>query len=67
MRLEGSQDFEGRGQNSDNAIVTPKKEILRARAGTADFVVFEERLALVVGGAELVDLEEIERFPLYFP
>lgn len=64
VRLENPQDLKGRGDDSDKAIITSKKEILRSRADTADFVVFEEGLALVVRWVDLADFEEIECLPL---
>lgn len=64
VRLESAQDLEGRRENSHDAIVAPKKEVLGPRAHAADFAVLEESLALIVGRVDLADLEEIERFPL---
>lgn len=43
-----------------------QEEILRAGAYTAYFIVLEEGSALAVGGLDLVNFEEIERFPLLF-
>ena len=42
VRSEGLQDLEGRREDSHEAIVAAKKEVLRARADTADLVVLEE-------------------------
>ncbi len=64
VRLESAQDLEGWRENSHNAIVAPKKEVLGPRAHAADFAVLEESLALIVGRVDFADLEEIERFPL---
>lgn len=62
--LESSQDFKGRRDDSDAAIVASKEQALRTRADAAYFVTVEERFALVVGRLDLADLEEIERLPL---
>ena len=62
---ERLKDFEGGGDDSDGAIVATKEEAFRTGAHTADFVSVEEGLALLVGGIDLADLEEIERLPLY--
>jgi len=63
--LEGTHDLEGWGKNADNAIEAAEKEAFRAGADAADLVALKERLALIVRGVDLADLEEIECFPLY--
>lgn len=46
--------------------MAPDEEILGARADTANFVLLEEALGLVIGWLYLANLEEIEGFPLRF-
>ena len=66
MRLEGSQNFERRGEYAHRAIMTSKEKTLGTRADAAYFIVVEEGFGLVVGRIDLADFEEIERFPLQF-
>lgn len=64
MRLEAPQDLEGRGEYPHNPIIASQEETFRSRAHTADLVVVEKGLAIVVWWFNLIDFEEIERFPL---
>lgn len=65
MCLESSQDFEGRRDDSNSAIVTSKEEALGPGADTTYFVSIEKGLALVVWRFDLADIEEIEGLPLF--
>lgn len=64
MRLEGSQDFEGRGEDSHSSIEAPNKQVLGPRTDTANLIIVEEGLSLVIWRVNLADLEEIKRLPL---
>lgn len=63
--LKRPHDFKGRGKDPDDAIIAAQEETVGSRADAADLVAFEEGSALIVGGIDLADLEEIKRFPLY--
>jgi hypothetical protein len=66
VSLESSQDFEGRRDYSDGAIVASEEEALGAGANAAYLITFEKSSALLVGRYNLADLEEIECLPLRF-
>ena len=65
VRLERPHNLKCRREDAHCAIVTAKEYIFRSRAHTADLVALEEGFGLLVRRLDLVDFEEIERFPLF--
>lgn len=64
MGLESPQDLECGGEDSHSTIEAANEEVLGPRADTADLIVLEEGLAVLVHWVDLTDFEEIKRFPL---